>query len=136
MSDNADVVVGIVALGVIGMLILGLFVGYPIYNVWQKEKSGQAELAKAEWDRQIQVQEAKAFEESANYLADAEVIRAHGVAEANQIIGDSLKDNDAYLRYLWIQNLDRGNSEIVYVPTEAQIPIMEAGRTVRAVSSL
>ncbi len=43
--------------------------------------------------------------ESAKHLADAEVIRAEGVAKANKIIGDSLKDNEGYLRYLWIQGL-------------------------------
>jgi hypothetical protein len=51
------------------------------------------------------------------------------VAQANKIIGDSLKDNEAYLRYLWIQNLENSKDRtIVYVPTEANLPILEAGR--------
>lgn len=64
---------------------------YPNYLVWQQNKEGEAELAKAEQNRQIAVQEAKAKEESAKSLANAEVIRADGVAKANQIIGGSLE---------------------------------------------
>jgi len=129
---NSDALADIIGLGMIviliGAIIGGLFVGFPIYKVWQKEKAGLAELKQAEWNRQIQIEEAKAFKESAIYKSDAEVIRAEGVAKANKIIGDSLKDNDAYLRYLWIQGLQDGSSEVIYVPTEGQLPILEAGK--------
>ena len=54
--------------------------------------------------------------------------RAKGVAEANRIIGESLKGNESYLRYLWIQNLESGSNSVVYVPTEAGLPILEAGK--------
>lgn len=73
--------------------------------------------------------EAKAKMESASLLADAEVARAKGVAAANKIIGESLKGNEAYLRYLWIQNLETSKeAQVIYVPTEANMPIMEATR--------
>ena len=107
---------------------LGMW-GCPQYNVWQKELAGQAELKQAKWNRQIAVQEAKAKKEAAVSLAGAEVARARGVAEANQIIGKSLRGNESYLRYLWIQGLQDGNSEVIYVPTEANLPILEATRT-------
>ena len=102
--------------------------GCPQYNVWQKELAGQAELKQAEWNRQIEVQEAQAKMDAAKMLAEAEVERAKGVAEANEIIGQSLKENEAYLRYLWIQGLQDGSSEVIYVPTEANLPILEATR--------
>jgi flagellar basal body-associated protein FliL len=105
-------------------------VGLPMYHVWTKEMSGKADLAEAEWSKQIAIEEAKAELESASLKAAAEVERAKGVAEANAIIGDSLKDNDAYLRYLWIQGLHDGSSETIYIPTEANLPILEAGRKV------
>lgn len=105
---------------------LGMW-GCPQYNVWQRGLAGQAELKQAEWNRRIKVREAEALKESAQHLADAEVIRARGVASANKIIGDSLKGNESYLRYLWIQGLHDGNSEVIYVPTEANLPILEAG---------
>jgi regulator of protease activity HflC (stomatin/prohibitin superfamily) len=111
----------------LGLIALGMW-GCPQYSVWQKELSGQAALKEAEWSKQIAVREAEAKKSSAKHLADAEIIRAKGVAEANQIIGKSLKRNEAYLRYLWIQGLQDGSSEIIYIPTEANLPILEATR--------
>ena len=109
-------------------IVLGLCFGWPQYKVWQQEKEGQAELAKAEQNRQIAIQEAKAKEESAKSLANAEVIRADGVAKANEIIGNSLKNNDAYIHYLWIEALKESKDEVIYVPTEAGVPITESSR--------
>jgi hypothetical protein len=59
------------------------------------------------------------------------VERAIGVAEANEIIGESLRENEAYLRYLWINGLHDGSSEVIYIPTEANLPILEAVRKMR-----
>lgn len=104
--------------------------GCPQYNVWQKGLAGKAELAQADFNRQIKTREAMATLESSKALADAEVERAKGVAEANKIIGDSLKGNESYLRYLWIKNLDDAEKtgSVIYVPTEAGLPILEAGK--------
>jgi len=100
----------------------------PHYSVWQKELAGKAEFKQAEWNRRIVIEEAAAKYESSKHLAMAEVERAKGVARANEIIGESLKGNEAYLRYLWIHGLQDGNSEVIYVPTEANLPILEANR--------
>lgn len=127
-SDKASVMaVFLVALLVVGGMGLLLW-GYPKYRVWQKELSGKADLKEAEWSRQIAVEEAKARKESATLDAEAEVERAKGVAEANLIIGNSLRENEAYLKYLWVQGLHDGSSEVIYVPTESNLPILEAGR--------
>lgn len=113
---------------VLFILFLGM-AGCPRYNVWSAGMEGKAQLMKATQNRQIKIQEAKAKEESAKYLAQAEVARARGVAKANLIIGESLKNNESYLRYLWIHNLEEGKGhQIIYVPTEANLPILEAGR--------
>lgn len=107
-------------------LILG---GCPIYNVWEQGLVGQAELRRAEQNRMIAVQEATAKKEAAVMLAQAEVERAKGVAEANRIIADGLKNHDEYLRYLWIEKVaGQAGREVIYVPTEANLPILEAGR--------
>ncbi|UCF13227.1 MAG: hypothetical protein JSW06_02940 [Thermoplasmatales archaeon] len=44
---------------------------------------------------------------------------------------ESLKQNEAYLRYLWIQGLHDGSSEVIYIPTEANLPILESVRKLR-----
>lgn len=123
--------ISLAALGTLVLLAtiaLGMW-GCPTYNVWQKTLAGQAELKQAEWNRQIAVQEAHAKMEASSLLAQAEVERAKGVAQANKIIGESLERNESYLRYLWIQQLNQaGQKEVIYVPTEANLPILEAGR--------
>ena len=100
----------------------------PKYRVYSAQMQGEAEYAQAEQNRRISILEAEAALESARSLALAEVERARGVAQANEIIGQSLKNNEAYLRYLWIQNLESGSNSVVYVPTEAGLPILEAGK--------
>jgi hypothetical protein len=110
------------------IIIAIILYGYPRYKVWQQGLEGQAELARAEQNRKIAVQEAEAKKESAKALAEAEIIRAKGVAKANMIIGESLKNNGSYLRYLWIQTLNDNPQNVIYVPTEAGLPILEAGK--------
>ena len=114
------------------LLVIGLVVGgawgCPNYAVYQQRLEGEAELAKANYSKQVAVQEAQAKRDAASMLADAEIARARGVAEANKIIGDSLKNNEGYLRYLWIISLETPQNKVIYVPTEGNLPILEATR--------
>ncbi len=126
-EPNVTKIVVLSVLAVVVCVATGMY-GCPKYNVWQKGLSGQAQLKQAEWNRQILIREADAKKDAATMLAAAEVERAKGVAEANAIIGESLKGNEAYLRYLWIMGLQDGTSEIIYIPTEANMPILEAAR--------
>ena len=112
---------------VMGVVCGGLW-GCPQYNVYQQRLDGEAELAKAESTRRTQVLQAQATVDSASKLADADIIRAGGVAKSNQIIGESLKNNEAYLKWLWIDKLDMSKGQTVYIPTEASLPILEAGK--------
>lgn len=109
-------------------VLWGIVAGSAYYRVWSSRMEGRAELARAESNRQICTLEARAKCESSKALAEAEVIRAEGVARANLIIGDSLKGNDGYLRYLWIQGLQTNNMQVIYVPVEANLPILESSR--------
>ena len=96
-----------------------------------REIAGEAELLKQQSEKKILVEEAKARLDVARLQAQSEIERAKGVAEANKIIGDSLQNNEAYLRYLWINALNENGQNVIYVPTEANLPILEASRTVR-----
>lgn len=129
MSDSQIVWWWIVRIGGCTLfLVLAFMFGLPQYSVYQQNLEGEAELARATQNRQIAIQEAQAKKEAAHDLAAAEIIRAEGVAKANQIIGESLKANEAYLRYLWIDNMDKTQNQIIYIPTEAGLPILEANR--------
>ncbi len=120
-------VIGVVMLFIIGAV--WIFYLSPVLAPWYAEREGMAEYAKAEQNRQIAVLEAEALKQSAELKASAEVARAKGVAEANKIIGESLENNEAYLRYLWIDAINSEDNQIIYVPTEAGLPILEAGRS-------
>jgi len=135
MSDSKAPAItpgAIVGIAVAVVLTVGTgMVGCPVYEVWRAQKAGEAELAQADQNRQIAVAQARAKAESAHFEADAEVTRATGVAKANEIIGKSLQGNEVYLRYLWINGLELNKNAVIYVPTEANLPILEAGRLPR-----
>ena len=117
-----NIVIAVIA-GILIIIAVGMYV-FPQYGVWQKELSGKAQLREAEWNRQIAIQEAQATKESAKMLADAEIIRAEGIAEANRIISNSITTE--YIKYKFVEGLNDGNTEVIYVPTEANLPILEA----------
>lgn len=118
----------LILLTIVGLIGFGMYV-FPKYNVWQAGLAGEAEMARAEQNRRIATLEAQAKLDSAKLLAQAEVERAKGVAEANGVIAGGLKGNDEYLRYLWIDKVaGTASHEVIYIPTEAGLPILEAGR--------
>lgn len=104
--------------------------GCPQYAVYSRSLRGEAALREASYDRQIKVAEATANLEAAKLNVARDSLQAMGAAAANRILGESLKNNEAYLRYLWIKGLDdpNGKASVVYVPTEANLPILEAGK--------
>lgn len=131
---NASRNVWSLVLGLLFLLIivvgggLGSCAAYNSMRVWNAESAGEAELAQARQNRQIATLEAEAKLESAKLLALAEIERAKGVAEANRIVANGLGGPEGYLRYLYIENLSQSQGQIIYVPTEAGLPILEAGK--------
>ncbi len=99
----------------------------PRYNVWNQEMAGKAEFAKAEQNRKIKIEEAKANLEAEKLNAQAEIERAKGAAEAIRIENGSI--TPAYIQYLWVRQQNAStNNKIIYIPTEAGLPVLEAGR--------
>lgn len=109
------------------VVIAGLSFLLPWYNVWQQEMAGKAEFAKAEQNRKIKIEEARANLEAEKLNAQAEVERAKGAAEAIKIENGSL--TPTYIQYLWVrQQSDLSNKTVIYIPTETNLPILEATR--------
>jgi len=111
--------------------------GFPKYKVYNRELDGKSRLKEAEWTRKIQIQDAEAKQASAEmlgmasltkaqYKAKSDSIRAVGTSNANKIIAESLTPE--YIRWLFVDQLDQTSNQIIYVPTEANVPIMEAGK--------
>lgn len=121
---------------IVGVLLLStlLLVGCPNYLVFTAQKEGQAQLAHATYSKEVAVATAKAKMESAAYEAQADTILAHGIASANAIIGNSLKDNEPYLYFKWLQTLQemKGEGQVIYLPggsfPNLELPITEASR--------
>lgn len=119
----------IILITVVGLaLVGGAIFGIPMYNVWSQEMAGRAEFAKAEQNRKIKIEEAKANLEAEKLNAQAEIERAKGAAEAIKIENGSLTDN--YIRYLWVRQQNNLNDKtVVYIPTgDFGIPVIEANR--------
>jgi len=110
------------------LLIPSCMYAMPKYGVYQQTLKGTAELARAEQNRTIRIEVAKAELEASKLDAAAEIERAKGVAEANAIIADNLGGPEGYLRYLWINKLGENQQDVIYIPTEAGMPILEAGK--------
>ena len=111
-------------LGVLGFIVIVFIVAicYRHYNVWSMEMQGKARLAEASQSKQILIEQAK-----------AELEAAKERAKAIEVMGEAAKKYPEYRMQEFIgafgQALDNGNiNTIIYVPTEANIPILESKR--------
>ena len=104
------------------LIIASLFMIFPIYNVWKQGLVGEAELAKAEQIKKIMIETAKAEVEASKLRA-----------EAIEIVGKAAKEYPEYRLQEFIgafaEALQEGKiNQIIYVPTEGNIPVLEAGK--------
>ena len=124
MQNKKQIILAVILAVVV---LASLFFVIPWYNVWQQEMSGKAEFAKAEQNRKIKIEEAKANLEAEKLNAQAEIERAKGAAEAIRIENGSL--TPTYIQYLWVRQQSNLNDKtVVYIPTEGNLPILEATR--------
>lgn len=114
---------------VVGIIVFIVAIAFirPWYKVWSQEMEGKAEFARAEQNRKIKIEEAKANLEAEKLNAQAEVERAKGAAEAIRIENGSI--TPTYIQYLWVrQQSDLSDKTVIYVPTETNLPILESTR--------
>ena len=115
--------------GILTVILLTVSMAFikPWYNVWSQEMEGKAEFAKAEQNRKIKIEEARANLEAEKLNAQAEIERAKGAAEAIKIENGSI--TLTYIQYLWVrQQSDLSDKTVIYVPTESNLPILESAR--------
>ena len=131
-----DVGIGLSVLAIGGALCFGVVAGgvyvYKNAQIWSAEISGKARLAEAEFGSKARIEEARSKAEAAKLEGEAELTRAQFSAKANSELAEGLGGSEGYLRYLYIRMLEeqgaQGGKTVIYVPTEANIPIMEASR--------
>lgn len=128
-KNIGKIVIGVI-FSVLFFTVLLMF-GLPRYNVWQQEMAGKAEMAKAEQNRRILVEEAKAKLEAEKLNVQAEIERAKGMAEAMRVENGTL--SETYNQYLFIRTLeklaDKGDlPQIIYIPTNGMVPVMDVSK--------
>lgn len=112
--------------GIVAFFVVMAFVR-PWYNVWSQEMEGKAEFAKAEQNRKIKIEEARANLVAEKLNAQAEIERAKGAAEAIKIENGSI--TPTYIQYLWVrQQSDLSDKTVIYIPTESNLPLLESTR--------
>lgn len=112
--------------GIVAFFVVMAFVR-PWYNVWPQEMEGKAEFAKAEQNRKIKIEEARANLEAEKLNAQAEIERAKGAAEAIKIENGSI--TPTYIQYLWVRlQSDLSDKTVIYIPTESNLPLLESTR--------
>lgn len=94
----------------------------PMIRVWQQEQEGKAVLARANQERQILVTQATAEKEAA--LERAEAIRIVGEAAQKYPEYRQQEFMGAFAEAIKSDSIEK----IIYVPTEANIPVTEANR--------
>lgn len=116
--NQTKTMISIIVFAIIVIIVLAAVL--PMYNVWKRGLSGQAQLREQEYAKQILIEQAKAELDSASLLRRAEVERAKGVAESMEIISGQLEDNKDYLQYLAIQAqmkmAESPNHTTIYIP--------------------
>ena len=122
MKDNGHIGIenmggALVSFGLFLGLGMGIAFGYPEYKVWEQSQAGEAALAKATQDRQIKVQEAEAEQEAASKQA-----------EANRILGESIRQYPESMEQKWVEAIEKTSNQVIYLPTEASVPITESAR--------
>lgn len=127
LNSELEVFIGRCVAGIIIMIIAVTIIFATVF-LWSKlrvmnaESVGRAEYARAEQNRKIMIKTAESER-------DASKLRA----EAITIIGQSAKDFPEYRQQEFIgafaEALKDGKiNQIIYVPTEANIPVLEAGK--------
>lgn len=126
MKDFLIVCFGFVIAGavLVGLIFGGVYI-WSSLRVYNATSIGKAELAQADQNRQILVTQAKAEREAAEQRA-----------EAIRIMGQAAKDYPEYRQQEFMASFGEALREgkmnqVIYVPTEANVPIMEAGRVAK-----
>lgn len=111
----------------LGLTIIS-FIVFPLWNVWASRLSGKAELQHANNQQKIQISEAQARLDAAQLNKQAAIIEAEAVSEQIKKIGENLNRHDLYLKWQWIKMMEDADHATIYVPTESNLPILEAAR--------
>ena len=118
-KDLFELAIGLL---LIVLLVFGVGYGWQKYKVYSATQSGIAKLRESESSKRIAIEQAMAEKEAAKYQA-----------EAIKIMGEAAKNYPEYRQQEFINAFgmalrDGKIQQIIYVPTEGNIPILESGK--------
>lgn len=128
---------GVLAVIVFFGAIVGCMAGYPQYKLYKSNTEKQSVIREQEaiseaavYAAQKRVTEAEANADAALIAATAEaerrIIEAESIAASQELIAATLTAE--YLQWRYYEVLSTTDGQVIYVPTEAGLPITEAGR--------
>lgn len=124
------VVVG--SLLTVALLIGGAMWGLPKYKLYRADIEKRTLISEARAKADAAEYTAEAEVTKANYEAERDRIRAQGVADANATINQTLTPE--FITWHYVDQLADLGDQIIYVPTEGGIPILESGRVGQGVA--
>lgn len=125
-------------------IIAGAVVGIFLLITLNSIISPRLNLYKANTEKQAVIAEQKAQSEAAEFAArsavtqaeakaEAMIIEARALAESQAIIAETLTPE--YVQYLYVKAIEDNPNQVIYIPTEAGMPILESGRAVTTTST-
>lgn len=132
LYDADDLHIKRIAHWVIG----GLIVLFAVFVFWRLI-SPQMNLYRSNTEKQSVIKEQEAISDAAEYAAksrvtqanaeaEARIIEAQAIAESQELIAATLTPE--YLQWRYYEVLATTPNQVIYVPTEGNLPITEAGR--------
>ncbi len=123
MNDSVfDVFWGTIIAWFILALVAFTILWKPLVGPWSQERAGLANLRQAEQERKILVEQARAEKEAAT-------MRAEAIAIVRQASQEFPEYRNQEFMGAFAEALQAGTiNQIIYVPTEANLPILEASR--------
>lgn len=132
-----DFAIGIVSLALAVLfaaaVILGLGYGWANFRLWKADYSGRALEIEKTYSGKAFLAEAEYSKQARVASAEAEFQSAQRTADAIAIVGEAAKQYPEYRQqefYLALgEALKEGKiQQIIYLPTEAGLPVTEAGK--------
>jgi hypothetical protein len=129
MFDWIDTKVVVIVIMVALDIIVGLTLFYFMVKNDRKrearnaEQAGEEKLKKSEKEGKL----AQSQKGATELQIELDIMRAKGTAEVAKIIGEAVKGNEGYLKWCLIHQLNDTKNKVVYIPTEAGIPVIELG---------
>ena len=97
------------------------------YRAWHHDKKVMIHVSEIDFRKHRIKGRAKDEVISASF-DEAEQEAASKQAEANRILGESIRQYPESMEQKWVEAIEKTSNQVIYLPTEASVPITESAR--------